>query len=307
MQRTALAAIVRTCLAAACLMLVQAPAPADVVTRYLEPFPDIEQDPYQMYWNDITGTAYTQDFIDDFSYDNATVRLDYSSFDPYHFSGSLYATGLKPNFCYQIKLNGKPEDYYGSDGDDASNEDIGYMGRWWREEPNPDNANDAEYEANRDDPSYVYSGYLLFDFFVTDDTGAATVDFSSDSSYHVVWRESQRGHGANDGPVRYYTVDGTEVGLYAERQQTRALPGELALTPGAYNVQFRLTEESFHDYPAFWAQVLRCDDVHFAIAPEPATSAMFLLGAVLLACRVRRRIPPPSQERNGHPHRPDAL
>ncbi len=297
MQRAALAAIARTCVAAACLMLVQSPGRADVVTRYLEPFPDIEQDPYQMYWNDITGTPYPQDFVDSFSYDNATVRIDYSSFDLYHFTGSLYATDLKPDFCYQMKLSGKPEAYYGPDGDQWSNEALGYAGRWWREEPSPANANDAEYEAHKDDPSYVYSGYLVFDFFVTDETGAATVDFSSDSSYHVIWKESQRGQGSNDGPVRYYTVDGTDVGLYAEWQETRALPGQLALTPGEYNVQFRLTEESFHDPDAFWAQVLKSDDIHYAIAPEPATSALFLVGAALLACRLRRRVPPGSRGR----------
>jgi hypothetical protein len=109
MQKAALAAIARTCVAAACLMLVQSPGRADVVTRYLEPFPDIEQDPYQMYWNDITGTPYPQDFVDSFSYDNATVRIDYSSFDLYHFTGSLYATDLKPDFCYQMKLSAKSQ------------------------------------------------------------------------------------------------------------------------------------------------------------------------------------------------------
>ncbi len=174
------------CAVTICLMVMQAPAWGDTRTVYLEPFPDIEQTPREMYWKDITGASYPEEFIDNFSYANATAILTYSTFDWLHFTGTLYATGLKPNFCYQTKLCGKPEVYYGAAGDDAANEKIGYVGRWWREEPNPANADDAEYEANKDNPAYVYKGYFLFDFFATDDSGSATVNFTSDSSYHAI-------------------------------------------------------------------------------------------------------------------------
>jgi len=280
---------VMRCLLALCLLATSLTAWPNTMTVGLEPFPDLEQDPYQLYWKDISGASYPQAFIDSYRYEDAQVILTYETFDPWRFTGSLEASGLKPNFCYQMKLNGKPTALYGAEGDAWSNESIGYTGRWWREQPTPANSTDAEYRAHKDDPAYIFSGYLVFDLFVTDATGAATLDFTSDNSYHVVWKTSQRARGPNDGPVHNYVVGGTTVGLYGEWEPTRALPGTGVLRPGEYDVQFRLTEESFHDPDGFWAQVLKADQVSFAIAPEPGTTACFGLGALLLAWKRRRR------------------
>ena len=39
--------------------------------------------------------------------------------------------------------------------------------------PSPGNSSDADYDAHKDDPNYIFEGYLLFDFFVTDEQGGA--------------------------------------------------------------------------------------------------------------------------------------
>ena len=77
-----------------------------------------------------------------------------------------------------------------------SNERIGLAGRWWQEEwngsewingqnlndrgdgsfPNP---NDLVYFAHRDDDQYRYTGYLVFDYFITDEDGNALVSFEA--------------------------------------------------------------------------------------------------------------------------------
>jgi len=271
-------------------VLLVAPASATTITD-LRAIPDLGGPPHEMYWKDIAGNSYDQAFIDTFSYSDALVWMEYETYDLQHFTGTLYAEGLKPSFCYQMKLDGKPEhpDFYGLDGDDAGNEAIGYVGRWWRDQPNPGNTNDADYEAHKNDPNYVFTGYLLSDFFVTDDNGDATVLFVSDSSYHVCWKESQRPPGTHDGPSRTYDVGGTDVSIYCEWEPGRAYPGEAELRPGKYNVEFRLTEESFHDPAAFWAQAMMADEVTFHIAPEPGTFCLVLLGVALILWRSRRR------------------
>jgi len=62
--------------------------------------------------------------------------------------------------------------------------------------PNP---NDNLYFARRDIPDatsptglrYKFTGYLVFDYFITDENGDAIVSFETDSSYHVLWKTSQ--------------------------------------------------------------------------------------------------------------------
>ncbi len=218
------------------------------------------------YWKDISGAGYSPDFRARFDYAAARVFLTYATAGRRCFTGLLSATGLKPNSCYQLKLIGKPTSLWGASGDDASNQRLGYAGRWWHAWPGDAwNATDAEYRRDKNKPGHTFEGYLFFDFFVTDATGAATVTFASDSSYHVIWKTSQRDRRRKDGPVRTYEVGATSVRLYAEYEPRRALPGRLILPAGHYNVQFNLTEESFHDQWPGWALVLRAEDVEFVI------------------------------------------
>jgi hypothetical protein len=240
---------------------------------------------------DIADFLYSDGYRDNFTYDQPTVTL--TSCDISNtFTGTITAFGLKPNFAYQIKLVGKPQKAWGEDGDDWANEQIGYAGRWWRKQPDPGNSDDADYEAHKDDPDYIFEGYLLFDFLVTDEQGSATLKVYADSSFHVLWAthdstgdgDGHRDPGLNDSPVRYtdfiasptthpdaYDLNygAARVGIYAEWQSDRDPPGEIALAPGDYNCRFILTEESFHqsDLGGGWASVMGRDDVQFIVVP----------------------------------------
>ena len=254
----------------------------------LQPAGDVTTWPDTPYrWMDIADFLYATGYRDFFNYGEPTATLSFCAISP-TFDGTLVASGLKPNFAYQVKLIGKPTKAWGADGDDWANEQIGYAGRWWRKQPNPGNASDADYETHKDDPSYVYEGYLLFEFFVTNDQGSANVTFSADSSFHVLWAThdstndgtGHRDPHAQDGPVRYieftaspsthpdaYASDygSARVGIYAEWEPNRVLPGQLELPSGPYNCQFVLTEESFHQtgLGGGWAGAMMADNIHF--------------------------------------------
>ena len=218
----------------------------------LPPWPET---PYR--WRDVAAHPYALSYRDGYAYDSAAVTLTFEAAGESTFAGHLSASNLKPNFAYQMKLAGKPEDIWGGEGDDATNERLGYAGRWWRVQPNPGNSNDSDYEAHKDDPGYIYEGYLLFGFFVTDRLGSAEVDFRLSSSYHVLWWEHQRSPGVCDSPVDTVVVEGytsdpayggdvgpVEVGVYAEIE--RLCHGGTTLPAGFYHCRFLLTEESFH-------------------------------------------------------------
>lgn len=262
--------------ALSCSWLV--PAHCVAVTLDLVPAVDTETWPDAPFrWKDIAANLYVQAYRDTYTYDEAGVTVTFVAMQDSIFSGHLSASGLKPNFAYQVKLVGKPSGLWGSEGDDITNERIGYAGRWWRVTPNPGNSNDQDYEAHRDDPDYIFEGYLLFDFFVSDSLGYAEADFATVSSYHVLWWEGQRTRGGCDSPVRYSTVVGhagdpaydsevgpLEVGVYAEIE--RLCEGETVLPGGAYDCRFFLTEESFHqsgEYEGNWLSVLVCDTLSF--------------------------------------------
>ena len=233
-------------------------------------------------WMDIADNLYSSTYQSFFTYSQPLVTISYNN-TPGTFSGTLTATGLKPNFAYQMKLVGN------SELDDWSNEQIGYAGRWWRVQPNPGNSNDTDYDNHKDDPNYIYLGYLLFGFFITDQQGNATVNFSANSSYHVLWATNDStgvgtGHknpGTNDSAVIYsgftaspatnstaYSTDygNAHVGVFAEWESGRALPGQLSLPLGEYLCHFVLTEESFHQsgLGGGWASVL-VGDVNFTV------------------------------------------
>jgi hypothetical protein len=254
----------------------------------LKPAGDITTWPDTPYrWMDIADFLYATGYQDSFDYGQPAVRLSNCDIAS-TFKGTIIASGLKPNFAYQMKLVGKPTKVWEAGGDDWANEQIGYAGRWWRKQPNPGNANDTDYEAHKDDPSYIYEGYLLFDFIVTDELGSAEVSFVANSSFHVLWatpdstgdgighwpRQEEDGSietfdftsSRSTHPDAYATDYGSAtVSIYAEWEPGRALPGELVLPSGHYNVQLVLTEESFHQngLGGFWAGAMMADNIRF--------------------------------------------
>ncbi len=231
-------------------------------------------------WWDVASNVYDIAYSSAYTYDEATVTLTYgTSGDPATLAGHLSAVNLKPNFAYQVKLEGKPSGTWGDDGDDTANENIGFLGRWWRVQPSPGNSSDADYLAHGDDPAYIYIGYLVFDFFITDSAGGAEVDFALDSSLHVLALDYQGSPGVCDAPFQWRTVAGsasdpayaadvgpTDVGVYGQQESGRPCFGEAIMATGSYNCQFILTEESFHqagDGSGDWASVMAFDQLHF--------------------------------------------
>ena len=239
---------------------------------------------------DVADNLYAETFRDAYTYADASVSVKIEADAP-TLRGTLTASGLKPNFAYQLKLVGIPGT--------PSNERIGLAGRWWREEwrdgdwtagrnlndkgdgasPSP---NDQTYFKERDEPlassptgkRYRFTGYLLFDFFITDENGYATLDFDADSSYHVLWKTSQRGQGERDGAQKNATVTATPrhkaygrdqpaqtVSVYGEWERLPA--GGVRLAPGAYAGRLLLTEESFHQsgglFAGNWAAAMAAD------------------------------------------------
>ncbi len=229
-------------------------------------------------WCDVAGNLYSDSYRTSYRYDDTDVQVQISfeqSDSTWH--GQLSATHLKPNFAYQLKLNGI--------SGMASNERIGLAGRWWQEEwdgsqwsngqnlnnkddgtsPNP---NDLVYFARRDvadatSPTglhYRYTGYLVFDYFITDENGDALLDFEANSSYHVLWNTIQTTPSSNDGPSKTasfdpdpaqtaYDYDYPAATMTIFGEWERLPVGEVYLATGNYDCQIILTEESFHGWP----------------------------------------------------------
>jgi len=249
-------------------------------------------------WLDVADQEYSAFYRTNYNYTQATVLVNLAA-SPQPVHGVLYASGLKPNFSYQLK-------FVGSAGA-AANERIGKIGRYWQEEwngtgwvngqnlndkgdghfPTP---NDDTYFSRRDVPDttsptglrYKYTCYWVAEYFVTDSNGNATVTFQADSSYHVLWKLSQRSPGTNDGvptTTRFqasstqpaYDVDYPErsVGIFGEWE--RLPTGALQLQPGDYACDMVLTEESFHgsggEFAGGWATAM-AGSVDFRVAPR---------------------------------------
>ncbi len=225
-------------------------------------------------WLDVADQEYAAGYQSSYTYSSATVQIEYETTGS-RLRGTLTASGLKPNFACQLKLLGAA----GS----TSNDLIGRTGRWWQEEwngtawangmnlndkgdgssPNP---NDLVYESRKDEVDatsptglrYKYTAYRVFDYFITDEQGNATVDFVCEASYHVLWKESQRTPSSNDGSsiehsfdveplshTQYDTdYDTATVRIFGEWER---LPiDDVPLLEGTYDCQIVLTEESFH-------------------------------------------------------------
>jgi hypothetical protein len=207
-------------------------------------------------WRDVDSTLYTtdcgepdaeppippQDFQTAYSYADASVSASFAT-PAEQLVVTLTGTGLKPNFAYQLKLEGLPQE------DPTANGILRNLGRRWRN-----------------------LGYLIFGYFVTDKEGKIVTCASStwnpdtsipvDSSYHVLWRLS-RTPGDNDGPVITHNIiqtcfgydgngTGDTVGVYGEWEPGRPTPGTLVLPEGSYTCLLRLTEETFHEQEADW-------------------------------------------------------
>jgi hypothetical protein len=238
-------------------------------------------------WLDIANQPYSVTYRESYNYTQANVSITYDTQET-SLTGILQAVNLKPNFAYQLKLVGTPGT--------SSNEQIGLAGRWWQEEwdgiswtngqnlndkgsgssPNP---NDLIYFSRRDitdatSPTglhYKFTGYLLFDYFITDEQGDATVFFETGSCYHVLWKTTQRSHSGDDGPIIATTFTATPASPAYDTtypEQTREIFGEwerlpmsgVPLTPGDYTTQVVITEESFHgdggQYAGNWAAAM---------------------------------------------------
>lgn len=251
---------------------------------------DLEEvgEPGSVYrWVDVAGNVYAASFRSSYSYDSARVTVDLSPHGRL-LRGVLSATGLKPNFAYQIKLVGIP----GTE----TNEILGFAGRWWQEVwngsawasgwnlnskgdgsfPNP---NDLDYLSRRDVVSatsptgrlYRFSAYVVLAYFVTDSEGEGAASFAGDSSYHVLWTAEQRPQVADDGPLvtasvrpepahPAYDVGGEETTVSVFGEWERLPVGGVFLGDGTYDCRILLTEESFHGmggtYAGFWAPAL---------------------------------------------------
>jgi hypothetical protein len=265
-----------------------------------ERFYDIDNNPFNAW---ITNGAPNGGF----SYGNARVQLIYDRAPgvPY-FVGRIEASGLKPNFAYQIKLLGKPKSGrrgWGSLGDDRSNERIGYAGRWWCDSSHSTQTNfdDSHYvnfykrasAANKHD---VY-GYQFMGDFVTDAQGRASVAISGQYSYHITWASWQGGikdtfwanFSISGAPVSggFYgygtTAPSGSVDLFYEYEAGR--PNPVVLPNGTYKCRMVLTEETFHNTSflgGYWKGVLATEDFDSQGRPDsnPANDVTFAIGQV---------------------------
>jgi hypothetical protein len=238
-------------------------------------------------WLDVANQAYSATYRNSYNYTQANVSVTYNT-QGNTLYGTLDAINLKPNFAYQLKL-------VGTSGTIA-NERIGLAGRWWQEEwngtawtngqnlnnkgngssPNP---NDIVYfsRCNITDPTsptglhYKFTGYLVFDYFITDEQGNATIPFVTGSCYHVLWKTTQRSHSSDDGPIKTttfvadtsspaYDVNYSEQTVDIFGEWERLPMGNVHLSPGEYVAQLMLTEESFHgdggQYAGNWAAAM---------------------------------------------------
>jgi hypothetical protein len=234
----------------------------------------------QFRWLDIANHAYGDAYRNGYDYTQAAVIVAYTPSGA-SLKGQLTANNLKPNFAYQVKLSGDPIKYT------QANENIGLVGRWWREEWDESantwsqghNSSDTDYFDNAgenfDSPTglkYKFTGYLVFEYFITNSKGNALLEFEVNSSYHVLYKTTQLLPQSDDGEVKTatYKVNAkgsaaydvnyswVKVGVYGEVE--RIPVGGKFPAPGAYNCQLFLTEESFHgdgdSYVGNWAAAM---------------------------------------------------
>jgi hypothetical protein len=252
-----------------------------------ERFWDIDDSQYNAFTNVNSGGSGGE-----YKYSNANVSLSYDPAPgvPY-FVGHISASGLKPNFAYQLKLTGKPARGtrgWGLFGDDWSNEQLGYAGRWWCDTSHASQTNfddshySAYYKGAVAGSEHNIYGYLFFGSFVTDQAGSANFDFTGQNSFHVDWKDAQLTSSQKSStafvlnPASPFTIQSTTGYGYGVQISPRSRtlwyeyePGRarnnVQLAAGNYNCRFLLTEESFHNplsanYGGYWKTVLATED-----------------------------------------------
>jgi len=235
-------------------------------------------------WRDIGNNPFSAAFRAGFSYQSGSVVLTYPhSPDAKTFSAHISARGLKPNFAYQLKLAGKPisgpqgwgtthsyvsastngsgatpvaHDIAGTPvgGDDWTNQQLGYAGRWWDDTNAPStNLDDAYFQANY--PNHTVYGYLFLGDFITDNAGNAEADVRADRSFHITWQDAQSGNKevllgtfplAPSATNTGYSapLPATSQKLWYELESGRVQP--VVLPSGTYHCRLLVTEEAFH-------------------------------------------------------------
>ena len=270
---------------------------------------------------DIANNLYAADFAP-FDYARADVRLSYAlrQNGPY-FSGHIKARGLKPNFAYQLKLAGKPiagnrgtgvatsyvtatsrvpgaapvvhfvNDTKGNptpiNGDDWTNQQLGYAGRWWDNSRAPStNLNDDYFQNNY--PSQTIYGYIFMGDFFTDAAGNAETDIAAAHSYHITWQDEQY-NAKREALAGYFSVNSAppfygyqspiqkqSVKLWYEYESGRTR--NVRLAPGTYHCRLLVTEEAFHTAGGFgggvWQTVLATE----VIDADPTNDLTFEIG-----------------------------
>ncbi len=264
----------------------QSEKPRDMCSLTLIPF----LDPWKKAaprWLDIDDRRF-HDFINkigtpqEFSYQAAQVVLTYEQQQADGiFRGHIEARALKPNFAYQIKLCGKPrygQRGWGPFGDDNSNANLGFQGRWWDDTVQQSGWNDyykSLYVKAETSRKHSIVGYLFAGDFVTDEMGNASHDFTIEKPLHITWQDKQMTtlkkyeagsfvSGSTQAP--YLGYGGPQVPrsikLWYEHEAKR--PAQVKLPRGQYNCRLLITEESFHSNKSaggHWLTVLATEDL----------------------------------------------
>ena len=159
---------------------------------------------------------------------------------------------------------------------------------------------------------------MVFNYFITDENGDITNEngdalliFETNNSYHVLWKTPDSdgsGVGENswstsDGPIKSVTFNpdpsseaydtdygSSTVSVFGEWER---LPVDgINLLPGTYDVQFLLTEESFHGsgidtYDGGWAAAM-AGSTEFTIVPVPGAFLLGMLGLSVAGWKLRK-------------------
>ena len=211
---------------------------------------------------------------DNYDYSQADVNFAYDTPALSKLSGTITATELKPNMTYQTKFIGKPTCAYGISGNDSASEYIGYKGRWTCLDCVCSgagcNRTDAAYEANKALPDghgdkECIAGYLAWDYFTADNSGNVSKTIQTANSYHVLWCSGGTCGQSNNSQLSIQSPYPTCAENDVNGEIERFTCDGLVLDTGIYDLDFVLTEESFHQSTyGVWTTVMGTD-INFEI------------------------------------------